>query len=333
MSVSAKQKRSFFLLVNETISRCKLHGFFVTTLGNLVKLFLYNALRNTLSQDTRNWLKKNLSKIKKRSQIYYQMRYGTFSAQDFIDALYKKIATDFDILMVHCAYENLLPMYNQGLIEFLNALLKFRGDKTLAMPTFFLGQPVSDFNVRDVYTQNPVFDVKQCISQTGLISEVFRRQEGVLRSLHPTHSICAIGPLAARLTETHHLAETNFGVGSPFEIMTSYNTVILGIGAPYYRCLTQIHCPEDLLGDDFPVQVYDKKIPVVLRSATGDTYDYALATHKKGLRRDIGLLRKLLNRDELVEWTFQGVPMFYTTAKRVTDVLAASAQKGLTIYR
>jgi aminoglycoside 3-N-acetyltransferase len=271
--------------------------------------------------------------MKKKGQIYYRIRYSNFSAQYLCDELEKRIDPNFDVLMVHCAYENLLPMYNQGLMEFLDVLLKICEKRTLAMPAFFFGQPVSAFNLREHYAANPVFYVQKCVSQTGLISEVFRRQKGTKRSLHPSHSICALGPLADRLVNTHHLSPTNFGEGTPFEIMTSFNTVILGIGAPYYRCLTQIHCPEDLLGDAFPINVYDEKMAVILQDQSGEKTDYLLATHKKGLRRNMGLLRKLLTKEELAEWSFHGVPMFTTTAKRVTDVLQEAALQGKTIYK
>jgi aminoglycoside 3-N-acetyltransferase len=49
----------------------------------------------------------------------------------------------------------------------------------------------------------PPYDPKTSPSLTGIIPQKFLRRPGVLRSLHPTHSVAAIGPLAARLLEGH----------------------------------------------------------------------------------------------------------------------------------
>ena len=51
----------------------------------------------------------------------------------------------------------------------------------------------------------------------GFVTEVFRRTPGVVRSIHPTHSVSALGPLARHLTEAHHRAPSVFGTGSPWQ--------------------------------------------------------------------------------------------------------------------
>ena len=84
------------------------------------------------------------------------------------------------------------------------------------------------------------------------------------RSLHPTASVSALGPLAHDLTATHHLAKTTFGEGTPFAIMAARRTAIIGIGTEYFRCLTQVHAAEDLLGEQYPLAVRPSTIPVQL---------------------------------------------------------------------
>ena len=54
--------------------------------------------------------------------------------------------------------------------------------------------------------QGKVFDVRRTPSYTGILTEFARRQSGAVRSLHPTKSVCAIGPAAAEITATHHLS-------------------------------------------------------------------------------------------------------------------------------
>jgi hypothetical protein len=43
-------------------------------------------------------------------------------------------------------------------------------------------------------------------------------------------------------------------------------------------------------------------------------------------------LERLLEPDELVQWRFHGVPLFVTSAARVTQVLMDAALRGETIY-
>jgi hypothetical protein len=61
--------------------------------------------------------------------------------------------------------------------------------------------------------------------------------------------------------------------------LAEIDTVILGLGKPYYRVLTQTHSPEDLLGDRFPV-------PRTFREADVTLVD-GKAEHAYRLRIDV----------------------------------------------
>ncbi|NJS39886.1 MAG: AAC(3) family N-acetyltransferase [Rhodobacteraceae bacterium] len=65
------------------------------------------------------------------------------------------------------------------------------------------------------------FDAKRTPSEMGLLTELFRRAPGAKRSLHPTHSVTALGPLAEQLTATHHQATTPSGRGTPLKLWPS----------------------------------------------------------------------------------------------------------------
>ena len=60
------------------------------------------------------------------------------------------------------------------------------------------------------------FDAVTSPSAVGHISEVFRRRPGVLRSLHPVHSVAAWGKHAAYITEGHENCPTGCGEGTPY---------------------------------------------------------------------------------------------------------------------
>lgn len=61
-----------------------------------------------------------------------------------------------------------------------------------------------------------VYDPQETPSQTGAITEAFRKSSGVKRSLHPTHSLCAWGKDAEGFLSGHD-REAPFQKGSPLE--------------------------------------------------------------------------------------------------------------------
>ena len=60
------------------------------------------------------------------------------------------------------------------------------------------------------------FDAATSPSAVGYLSEVFRTRPGVLRSLHPVHSVCAYGKNAAFITQGHENCKTGCGEGTPY---------------------------------------------------------------------------------------------------------------------
>ena len=296
-----------------------------------VKSQLYFAIRRLFSQSKRNALKRKLVVSRKRLSAAYSLIYGHYTAKELVQELQKRVPADFEILMVHSSYDQLLPMYLGSPQELLNELIKFCGtSRTLAMPAFVLGGRLYDKNE---YFRTHVFDVRRTASEMGLLTEVFRRMPGVMRSLHPTHSICAFGPHALELTATHHLASTRTGHGTPFDVMTRRPTAIVGVGVEYYRCLTQTHTAEDILGDAFPIQFEKVPFPVNLIDSDGNKLQYNLTIPRTSRQLDNTFLRTLLPEDGLSEWGFRGTPMFATVAGRITECLLEAAKSGVTVYR
>jgi aminoglycoside 3-N-acetyltransferase len=233
--------------------------------------------------------------------------------------------------MVHCSLNDMQPMYAEGPAELVDALVELCGpDRTLAMPAFFFGG--RDGDAAAYYRARPRFDVRRQPSQMGLLSEVFRRRPGVVRSVHPTHSVCALGPLAEELTAGHHLAPTTFGVGTPFGVMADRRTVIAGLGAEYFRCLTQVHAAEDLLGDEYPIALRPERLEVRVTDRTGAEATYALPVSTVRRSPRTALLEQWLAPGELTRWRFHGVRLFTTTAARVTQALVEAARAGRTLY-
>ena len=295
---------------------------------------VYFWLKKMFSQEKRNQLKKQMQKWRSRTNGLKKILFRPYSAEALIEHIESQIGHDFDILMVHASYQDMLPMFQDSPAKLVEVLIQFcqEYDITLAMPAFFFGRNTD--NHIEFYQKYPKFDNLRTPSQMGLISEMFRRTESVLRSLHPSHSVCALGPLADQVVRTHHTCGTTFGEGSPFGVMAKYNTKIIGLGVKYFRCLTQVHTAEDILKEHSPLQAEVLTIPVEMMTDQDESknIEYHYRTFP-GKVRDATVLRKLLKREELVEWSFHGTPLFHTMAKRVTDALCQAAQNSRTIYR
>jgi len=80
---------------------------------------------------------------------------------------------------------------------------------------------------------------------TSTLCEEFRKMPGVKRSIHPTHSVVAKGPLAEWLIKDHLHSKTPCGMGSPYEKLRRVNAYILLIGVGLGQC-TFIHHLEEV---------------------------------------------------------------------------------------
>lgn len=92
-----------------------------------------------------------------------------------------------------------------------------------------------------------VFNVRETPSCVGTISERFRRMKGVVRSLHPTHSVAALGPRAHELVVGHEQASTPCGAGSPYARLGEMNGQCLFLGVTL-RAHTMYHTVEAMAG-------------------------------------------------------------------------------------
>lgn len=106
--------------------------------------------------------------------------------------------------------------------------------------------------------RKPLFDVRNAPVAMGAINEYIALLPGARRSMHPTHSVVALGAGAEEYTSTHHLDKTPFGEHSPYYKLIKHRTKVVLFGATLNN-LTVIHAVEDLLGELNPFNVYDKK--------------------------------------------------------------------------
>jgi aminoglycoside 3-N-acetyltransferase len=107
--------------------------------------------------------------------------------------------------------------------------------------------------------QGNVFDVRRTPSYTGILTEFARRQRKAIRSLHPTKSVCAIGPAAKDLTATHQLSPYPYDTNSPYYKLIAGGGRIIGLGATT-NYISFGYCIDDAFKEEFPVRVYHPEI-------------------------------------------------------------------------
>lgn len=120
-----------------------------------------------------------------------------------------------------------------------------------------------------------LFDPATTRSNVGAITEAVRQHPRCIRSLHPTHSVGVIGPLAEELTR-HHLASSPIGAGSPFDRLRERNGAVLMLGCSLNSC-SIFHLYEVLAG-----------LPYI-DTAFREDYPYELADIGRNGKRIVGL--------------------------------------------
>jgi len=178
-----------------------------------------------------------------------------------------------DLVLVHSALRTLGPVEG-GADTVLDALLEILGPEgTLVLPTH---------TFRVVTAAQPVFHQLLTPSNVGTLSNVFRLRPGVVRGLHPTHSVAAIGPLAGKLLGGHERESTPCSAESPYWRLSEWGGKILIIGVGL-NCCTLFHACEELAGMKqvhdlrelrlFSITAENSVIPVSTRRHVINTWD------------------------------------------------------------
>ena len=127
-----------------------------------------------------------------------------------------------DDLLVHASYKALGGVEG-GIRTLIEAMLSHLGDMgTLLMPAL---------SYDSVHAMNtPTFDIKNTPSCVGAVTEFFRTYPGVKRSMHPTHSVCAIGARQDEYLKNHKLDRQPVGENSPFALLPKLGGKVLLLG-------------------------------------------------------------------------------------------------------
>ncbi len=150
-----------------------------------------------------------------------------------------------DALMVHSSMKS-IGAVNGGADVVVDAFMEYLSEGLLMMPTHTWKQMSEEYNVFDPETE------PGCV---GIIPNIFKDREGVVRSLHPTHSIAAYGKNAVEYIKGEEELNTPCAPGGCWDRLRAVNAKILLVGVTHARN-TFIHAIEEVF--DVPERFTEK---------------------------------------------------------------------------
>jgi aminoglycoside 3-N-acetyltransferase len=180
------------------------------------------------------------SQIKKYiTAISYLTDYGYLKTEfkkqinktDIADALRKSGITEGDLVMVHSSLSS-FGRIEGGAETVIDAILEAVGAKgTVLFPTFTTSFIYFEGTLNKSQKYRP-FDKNDPSQVTvGKIPQIFLRRKGVCRSVHPSHSVAGIGPLAEKCISGHKETDSPTGKNSPFAKLLEFKGKILYFGS------------------------------------------------------------------------------------------------------
>jgi aminoglycoside N3'-acetyltransferase len=182
----------------------------------------------------------NLRDLKRRATRFVHRLRTPIRPEQTRSAL-DRIIRHSDILFVHSSLSN-CGRFLGGPWDVLRAFGEFCG--TLVLPTHTYCYPISTDE------PGPLFDRQLTPSKTGLLTELFRKQEGTTRSIHATHSLAASGSDADQICSDHHRHNSPCGAGTPYSRLVQGRSSVLLFGVTFHS-YTLFHTAEDASGSEY----------------------------------------------------------------------------------
>ena len=236
-----------------------------------------------------------------------------------------------DTVMVHSSF-NFFNGFRGKPHDFIQCLIDIIGEEgNILMPSM-------PYNISTLHylQKDPVFNVNRTMSKMGIISEVFRRKKGVMRSLSPTHPVLAYGKDASRIVANHEKCLYPCGEGSPFHKFRLLNGKVLFFDAPF-RSFTFIHYIEDLIKARMSFPMYHEK-PFAARVIDHQGNEYKVPAYVFGEQafttRNPGVLEKeLIRRNLLRKERIGNTALMLVAAEDAVRCTYEMLDKGLGFYK
>ncbi len=245
-----------------------------------------------ITGDQKRMIKSAYSRMKK-FVVNHFMSYD----EAMLRAAWKSMGiSEADTVMVHANFKPDSGFAGTPL-DLVGALMRFVGrEGNLLMVSIpFRG------SAHDYLLKKKPFRKNKTMSMMGLVTETFRKTDGVMRSLHPTHPVLAYGKDSAWLVAGHETCLFPCGAGTPFEKLRQSRGKILffdvGFGA-----ITFFHYVEDILKDKLPFKVYyDEPFSVTAYDEHDRLHEIKTFVFKKDIIRNTRIVEEEMTRRHLIK--------------------------------
>lgn len=178
-----------------------------------------------------------------------------------------------DTVLIHSGLKSIGEI--EGNAEgLLDALMEYLSEGLLIFPTHSWATMKED---------GMIFNADTTESCVGALTNIARKTKGFIRSLHPTHSVCAYGKKAQEYVNHDLNSTTPVSPNGCFGVLKDYNAKILFIGAPLSKN-TFIHSIEEEfdVNDRFTSHIYH-----FISKNNDKTVDYYMPKHYSTLSAHI----------------------------------------------
>lgn len=293
-------------------------------LGHRSRALMRKAVPGVIRRRIRDTLRKKSARVLETAKKEAIDRYGWFEPDELFRDLKIMGIQRGGILLVQSSFGRFhnFSGTSEDLLSVLEQLVGAEG--TMMMPA------------HPHYRENGpfIFNVCKSPAKTGLLCELFRRRPGVFRSLHPTHSVCARGPLARELLSDHHKDPLSCGPLSPYAKLAEYGGEILGLGLPP-GYTTFFHVVEDMNIKTYPRRLYaDRVYEFTIIDETGRQLFMKLQRRDRGTGKRMNLPRLVQHLSEESHRTFsiRGIPCFKASATPLLKELQSLTKQEILLY-
>ena len=176
---------------------------------------------------------------------------GNYNKQQLKDQLEFMGLKGDETILIHSSMKA-IGAVDGGADTVLDAWMEYFKDGLLLLPTH---------TWKTVNADNPVYNPYTTPSCVGLLTNMFMKRDGVIRSLHPTHSMSGYGKNAAEYLAGEEYNNTPCTPGGCYDRLKEVGGKVLLVGVGHERN-TYIHSVEEVL--NVPNRLSDMPMELVI---------------------------------------------------------------------
>lgn len=176
---------------------------------------------------------------------------GNYNKQQLKDQLESMGLKGDETILIHSSMKA-IGAVNGGADTVLDVWMEYFKNGLLLLPTH---------TWKTVNADNPVYNPYTTPSCVGLLTNMFMKRDGVIRSLHPTHSMSGYGKNAAEYLAGEEYNNTPCTPGGCYDRLKEVGGKVLLVGVGHERN-TYIHSVEEVL--NVPNRLSDMPMELVI---------------------------------------------------------------------